>query len=370
MHVPRVGRIARPRPNGTFRWMYCQVNGLADPKSRTRKLKGIWELADEFEADGIVLVEVGVNWKKFKSSARLASWFNPLSTREVRATEAFNMHAPATSHRQQGGTAIVLRHGLLQYARGSAPDSSGLGRWASWSFDVNPTHRTRVVVAYCPGTHKKTGPQTVYTQHITDINSRGLDCTPYQLFVTELRAQLRCWRAAGDRMILFIDSNEHILRGTIARMLAESQINMHEISHTFWEKGKEHNTHVNGKQPIDGIYSTPDIDAQGFLALSFHESVGDHRTSFIDITSSSMVGAFQSHIVRPTSRRLTTRQSTSVRQYNSDLWNRLTSHRIPERWQNIATAVASSEGGASHHIQERAHRLPATHGNDGTSTWR
>ena len=107
-------------------------------------------------------------------------------------------------------------------------------------------------------------------------------------------------------MILFIDSNEHILRGTIARMLAESQINMHEISHTFWEKGKEHNTHVNGKQPIDGIYSTPDIDAQGFLALSFHESVGDHRTSFIDITSSSMVGAFQSHIVRPTSRRLTT----------------------------------------------------------------
>ena len=93
---------------------------------------------------------------------------------------------------------------------------------------------------------------------------------------------MKCWRAAGDRLALFIDANKHILHGIIAQMLVESSIDMREISHDFWDKGTEHNTHICGKQPIDGIYATPDIDAQGFLALSFHESVGDHRTSLID----------------------------------------------------------------------------------------
>ena len=101
---------------------------MAEPKSRAKKLRDIWDLAENFDVDGIVMVEVGVNWKKFKSSACLGSWFNTLSTREVWATEAFNIHAPATSRHQQGGTAIVLRHGLLQYARGVTPDHSGLGR--------------------------------------------------------------------------------------------------------------------------------------------------------------------------------------------------------------------------------------------------
>ncbi len=41
IHVPRVGRIAQPRPNGVFRWMYCQVNGMAEPKSRAKKLRDI-----------------------------------------------------------------------------------------------------------------------------------------------------------------------------------------------------------------------------------------------------------------------------------------------------------------------------------------
>jgi hypothetical protein len=110
-----------------------------------------------------------------------------------------------------------------------------------WLFDVNPTHQTRIFVAYCPGTHKKTGPKMVYTQHLTDINSHGRDCSTYQLFVNELREQLRCWKAAGDRrLVLFIDSNEHILHGTIAGMLAKPSIAMHEISHNFWERGAEH----------------------------------------------------------------------------------------------------------------------------------
>ena len=37
-HVPRVGFMPQPRPHGVFRWMYCQVNGLAgDQEPRETK---------------------------------------------------------------------------------------------------------------------------------------------------------------------------------------------------------------------------------------------------------------------------------------------------------------------------------------------
>jgi hypothetical protein len=157
------------------------------------------------------------------------------------------------------------------------------------------------VVAYCPCKSGGRGPGTVYTQHLNEINTQGLDCSPYQFFVKGLTEALRGWRATGDRLILFIDSNEHVLNGRLAHLLSHPTIAMHEVSHKFWRPGEEHNTHINGTQPIDGIYASTEIDVGSFLSLSFHEGVGDHRTSIIDFTTASMVGVFQGHIVRPTS---------------------------------------------------------------------
>ena len=281
--------------------MYCQVNGLAGDRSRLGKVREIWDLAEKFDVDGIVLVEVGVNWKFFGSSARLGSWFESVASRELKATAAFNIHMPAIAAKQQGGTAIILRHGLLQYGKNTTPDSSGLGRWTSWVLSTNPTHRTRVVVAYCPCKSSGRGPGTVYTQHMTEINTQGLDYSPYQFFIKGITDALRTWRAAGERLVLFIDANEHVLNGRLARLLSHFSIDMHEVSSKFWNPGEEHNTHVNGAQPIDGIYASPEIDVSSFLSLSFHEGVGDHRTSIIDITTASTVGVFHGHVVRPTS---------------------------------------------------------------------
>ena len=209
--------------------MYCQANGMS---SNSRKLQEIWRLAEMYNVDGISVVEVGINWSHFRPSSRLKSWCDKLAQREVRATEAHNIHAPVTSSAQQGGTAIILRHGILEFARGVSHDSIGLGRWASsWLISAAHDHSTRIATAYCPGKSKKTGPGTVYCQHLTEINKRGLDCTPYQLFVKDLLAQLRCWRAAGERLILLIDANEHVLHGSISRLLADSTINMTAEEH-------------------------------------------------------------------------------------------------------------------------------------------
>ena len=342
LHVPRIGFLPSPRPHGTFRWMYCQVNGLATANIRKIKLHDTWDLAETYDVDGIAFIEVGVNWKKFKTSGRLSSWFEDLADREIRSTEAFNKHGPVVSTRQQGGTALLLRHGLLEYNRGTAQDSRNLGRWTSWLFHSNPDHRTRVIAAYCPGSKKHEGTQTVYTQHLNEINKNGWDTSPYSLFVNDLIAAIRCWRAAGDRIILFIDSNEHILRGPLARQLTHESIGLAEATHRFWPAGTEPNTHFRGSQPIDGIYVSPDIEVSSFLSLSFHEGVGDHRTMIIDFTSSSMIGRYRGHIVRPTSRRLTTKQPSSVHTYNKELLSQIISHRIPERLQAIADTAGTS----------------------------
>ena len=278
LHVPRFGYLPSPRPHGMFRWMYCQVNGLASAASRTTKLHDTWELAEKYEVDGIAFVEVGVNWNKYKTSSRLSSWFESHAECKICSMESFNQCAPVVSARQQGGTALLLRNGLLEYSRGTSHDSRKLGRWASWTFHSNPDYRTRVITAYCQGTRKHEGLQTVYTQHLNEINSLGLDTAPYSLFVTDLLHAIRCWRAAGDRIILFIDVNEHVLRGPLSRQLTNPTIGLKEITSKFWPIGTEPHTHFRGSQPIDGIYVSLEIEATSLLSLSFHEGVGDHRT--------------------------------------------------------------------------------------------
>ncbi len=158
----------------------------------------------------------------------------------------------------------------------------------------------------------------------------------------DLLRQLRRWRKSGDRIILCIDANEHVLRGPLAKQLREQDIELSEITHGFWPTGVEPNTHIDGKQPIDGIYATPDIDVTNFLSLSFHESVGDHRTMIVEITTSSAIGRHQGKIVRPSTRRLTLRQYGAAASYNKSLHTQLKCHDIQKRISSLRSQIQIS----------------------------
>lgn len=64
-----------------------------------------------------------------------------------------------------------------------------------------------------------------------------------------------CW---GDRVLLFIDANKHVLLRPVARRLRSDDIELNEIGHKFWPKNTIPHTHVDGSLPIDGIFATPD----------------------------------------------------------------------------------------------------------------
>ena len=344
VHIPRLGSIPHVRPDGVFRFMYCQLNGLADRARREEKLDRLIDLSRTHDIDAAALCEIGINWSHShrRKSFNLSHMLNSKLDREVRAVTSHNKHGPSRSTGQYGGTGIVLFNSAIQYANGSAHDHRNLGRWTSWVLSNSPTHRTRVAVAYCPGRSRREGLRTVYQQHLRYIQQHQIQLTPYQLFVDDLTKQVTTWIKAGERLLLFMDANEHITNGLLHAKLTGKDIGLKEVSHRSWGDNPP-NTHVNGSIPIDGIFASPDLEIMHCLFLSFHESVGDHRTMIVEISTRSILGQHQSTIVRPTTRRLTTKQPRSVSQYNSCFLNQCHIHRIRDRTTSLATATQSEQ---------------------------
>ena len=61
----------------------------------------------------------------------------------------------------------------------------------------------------------------------------GLKTTPYNLFWDDLTTQLKRWTAQGDRIVLMMDANEHILTGSFTSRLTDymNRLDLEEISH-------------------------------------------------------------------------------------------------------------------------------------------
>lgn len=127
---------------------------------------------------------------------------------------------------------------------------------------------------------------------------------------------------------MFIDANETILHSRLGHPLVECNADLCKILHEFWPDGVTPHTHLSGSLPIDGIFASSELDVTNLLSLSFHESVGDHRTMVVELSSLSLLGQPQGTVVRPTSRRLTTKQALSVQAYNSTMSSQCLTHNI------------------------------------------
>ena len=100
------------------------------------------------------------------------------------------------------------------------------------------------------------------------------------------------------------DTNNHILTDSLGKSLTSRNwnIGLKEISHRAWED-KPPNTHIRGKEPIDGIWapSTLALDIVGFKILGLYSSIGDYQGMVFDVTSQYILGNHENRVIRASS---------------------------------------------------------------------
>jgi hypothetical protein len=126
---------------------------------------------------------------------------------------------------------MVCRHEFLQYARKPSKNFQGLGRWCLWPFYCNPTHATRIVVAYRASSGKLTGLRTVYQQQVRYMQLHNLKGSSQQLFDKDLLHQCKLWCKSGKRVILLMDATKHVLQWKFNKVLTRTELDLEEFTH-------------------------------------------------------------------------------------------------------------------------------------------
>ena len=147
--------------------------------------------------------------------------------------------------------------------------------------------------------------------------------SPSRLFLTDFLAQLQVWQRQGDRLLIFMDMNEHVLCGTVAHHLLS--LGLIEATHQNWGNEEPH-TFIGGVEPIDGVRHTPNLEVSTVVQLLFHKGLGDHRTVLVDITMHSAFGKHDFKAVRPDACRLNSTNTRVCSRYISYLEGQMSIH--------------------------------------------
>ncbi len=293
-HVPHLGHMENPRLDGVFCILGGQHNSASSLDVHARKITDVVQLINDWEIQAGCLSEVEVNWSSYPSLANLTSWFQD-EVPDIKTHTAHNKHENV-AHYQPGGTATFACKDLARYTKGRTSNHRGLGQWCSTLFHADPNHKFRLVSAHNVGQHKSRGDSTIYQQQIWHIQNNALAHYPSRLFVMDFISQLQTWQQQGDRLLIFIDMNEHVLNGHLAKYM--KKMSLREATHQVWGINEPH-TYFRGTEPIDGVRHLHNLEVTASLLLSFHEGVGDHRSTIVDITTTLEIGKQEFRVIHP-----------------------------------------------------------------------
>ena len=268
-----------------------------------------------------------VNWVQLPSSKTLAQILRNVAG-NIRSVALHNKREDkerGTGKVQHGGTAVILRDELVAYVTNSGADPSGLGRWSWYLLEGEEGFRTRVISAYAPCGSAASKEETYYQQQARYITEKGLkNMNPKKMFRDDLLAQLRKWRTKGDRIVLMMDANEDVVDGAMCRQSGEENLNLREVVFSHIQ-AKGPNTYFRGKDAIDGIWVSEEIETSAAAYLPFDPELGDHRTVVVNITKKSLLGTQGPRIKPPAARRL----NSKVKRIHQKV-HRPTSGPVPE----------------------------------------
>ncbi len=118
--------MSQQRPEGIFRIFGGQLNSTLSSKVRTCKTGDMIRLIKEWEIQGGAILEVGINWGTYPSSANLALWFRE-DIQDMCMHMAHNKHEEV-AHHQPGGTATFACMELVRCHKQKGDDFRSLGQ--------------------------------------------------------------------------------------------------------------------------------------------------------------------------------------------------------------------------------------------------
>jgi hypothetical protein len=227
---------------------------------------------------------------------------------------------------------------LASYVLLSGFDQTRLGHWF-WIQVRTGEHRTQIVSAYQPcrlsgwqlighnGLMKGRG--TVAAQHKHYFWKKSNSNKPREIFSSQLITKLMAWRGAGEEVILFIDVNENVYTGPLAKALQGNGLKMEEQTICLTGKEAPH-SHCTGKVAIVAMYATPGIIYTNSYLSPNCAGVGNHQFQLHDFDAHTVLGTNYPKTVHHQGSALRCKVERTVKRYNKVLTKLLIRHRLFE----------------------------------------
>ena len=320
---------------GITRFIFENPNGLPARLTGNKKLDKTKTVINDLEGDFYGFSEHRNNLKHKDNKRHGINQLFDGGESLVRGVLAHNKHEKIEKYllrrTQEGGTGAVAFGELasLINRNNTGCDDMGLARWVYMEFKGTEGHSTIALVGYVPCANNKVDSGTSFQQQRRYFMMKeGVLLCPRERFKSDLLKLLQAWKREGKRLIVMLDANEDIYDGTLGQALTNKDgLDMVEaVSHATGERLTA--TYFRGSKPIDGVWTTRDLEVVSAAAMPIGFGVGDHRMLVIDVTTTSLVGFQPQPIKHPKARRLNSRIPRAKQAYNKKLDSLFSRHKL------------------------------------------
>jgi hypothetical protein len=201
-----------------------------------------------------------------------------------------------------------------------------------------------IITSYNPCRNKNINSGTSYQQQRCYFITKKKDLTCLLiLFCKHLIKQIKQWWASGERIVLFMDHNQHAVEGSLGKALADKDrpdLCKAIKLHTGASPGA---TFFCDLQPIDGLWVSKDLDISNACVMPFGFRVGDHRAFTLDILLELLVEVNPVKIIRPVSCHPNSRLPKCGKAHVENLEANISRHHLLERLYNAHTGKYSTK---------------------------
>jgi hypothetical protein len=215
------GTAPNTKQQGIFRIMGENCNRLNNRIGGNKKIAKVMDIKEDLDVDCLMYCKHCLNFKHKENKNNFKQMFQ--CELLCMAVSAHNIHEGKVAGRaQEGGTGAICFGKSIGYIKKTGRDCAGLGRWCWILFSGANRHSTQVITAYNPCKNTSINSGTTYQQQRRYFITRKKDLTcPLVLFKKQLTKQITEWCTGGDRIILFMDHNKHVINGPLSKALAD-----------------------------------------------------------------------------------------------------------------------------------------------------